>query len=81
MQALDRHADRRPGLSTDKGRRFGPFDLVIDALGSRSPLIAEAAAPAARKSLAYGRYGRPCRGAMVPSMRVRSSSAMNGPRS
>lgn len=54
IQALDRAADRRPVLVTDKGRRFGPFDLVIDALGSRSPLLDEAAAPATRRSLAYG---------------------------
>ncbi len=54
IQALDRAADRRPVLIADNGRRFGPFDLVIDALGSRSPLLDEAAAPAARRDLAYG---------------------------
>ena len=54
IQELDRAADRRPVLIADKGRRFGPFDLIVDALGSRSPLIGEAAAPAHRKSLAYG---------------------------
>jgi salicylate hydroxylase len=41
-------------LAFDDGRREGPFDLVIDALGSRSPLIAFAAAPDIRKRLGYG---------------------------
>jgi salicylate hydroxylase len=36
-------------LLTDTGRRVGPFDLVVDALGARSPLM-----PAARKALPYG---------------------------
>jgi 2-polyprenyl-6-methoxyphenol hydroxylase-like FAD-dependent oxidoreductase len=54
IAAIDRTAERRPLLITDNGRRFGPFDLVIDALGSRSPLLGEAAAPATRRSLAYG---------------------------
>jgi len=54
IRTLDRAADRRPVLIADKGRRFGPFDLIIDALGSHSPLMGEAAAPAHRKSLAYG---------------------------
>lgn len=51
---LGRAADRRPSFVSDNGHHHGPFDLVIDALGSRSPLIDEAAAPATRKSLAYG---------------------------
>lgn len=54
IEAIDRASDRRPLLVTSNGRRHGPFDLVIDALGSRSPLIAEAAAPASRRDLAYG---------------------------
>jgi salicylate hydroxylase len=54
IAAIDRTAERRPLLITDTGRHFGPFDLVIDALGSRSPLLGEAAAPATRRSLAYG---------------------------
>lgn len=54
IEAIDRGADRRPALIADNGRRFGPFDLIIDALGSRSPLIGEAAAPVNRCSLAYG---------------------------
>ncbi|MFT3987041.1 FAD-dependent oxidoreductase [Aestuariivirga sp.] len=35
-------------------RRAGPFDLIIDALGSRSPLIPYASAPDVRRSLPYG---------------------------
>ncbi|MGE3872576.1 MAG: FAD-dependent oxidoreductase [Parvibaculaceae bacterium] len=54
VAAIDRTAERRPALIASDGRRFGPFDLVIDALGSRSPLIGEAAAPASRRDLAYG---------------------------
>ncbi|WP_119268821.1 FAD-dependent oxidoreductase [Taklimakanibacter deserti] len=54
IAAIDRMSGRRPVLVAGGGRRFGPFDLVIDALGSRSPLMDEAAAPAARRSLAYG---------------------------
>ena len=38
----------------NQGRRTVRFDLVIDALGSRSPLIAHAAAPDYRKRLDYG---------------------------
>lgn len=34
--------------------REGPFDLVVDALGSRSPLIPHAASPDVRKRLDYG---------------------------
>lgn len=54
IEAIDRVAERRPMLVAGNGRRFGPFDLIIDALGSRSPLIGEAAAPATRRGLAYG---------------------------
>jgi salicylate hydroxylase len=38
----------------NQGRREGPFDLVIDALGSRSPLISLASGPDYRSSLDYG---------------------------
>lgn len=54
IEAVDRAAARRPVLVASDGRRFGPFDLIIDALGSRSPLVGEAAAPATRQSLTYG---------------------------
>ena len=37
-----------------KTRREGPFDLVIDALYSRSPLIPFASGPDYRQSLSYG---------------------------
>lgn len=35
-------------------RREGPFDLIVDALGARSPLIPFAAAPDHRSPLGYG---------------------------
>jgi 2-polyprenyl-6-methoxyphenol hydroxylase-like FAD-dependent oxidoreductase len=35
-------------------RREGPFDLIVDALGARSPLIPFAAAPDYRRALPYG---------------------------
>lgn len=54
IASLDRAHGQRPILVTEQGWRFGPFDLVIDALGSRSPLMADASAPARRCSLAYG---------------------------
>ena len=38
----------------NQNRREGPFDLIVDALGSRSPLIAHAAAADVRKRLDYG---------------------------
>ncbi len=41
-------------LIVNEARREGPFDLVIDALGSRSPLIPHAAGPDYRSALAYG---------------------------
>ena len=41
-------------LILDKGWREGPFDFVIDALGSRSPLIPYASGPDHRSPLSYG---------------------------
>jgi salicylate hydroxylase len=38
----------------DDGRRVGPFDIVIDGLGSRSPLIQYASGPDYRLSMPYG---------------------------
>jgi salicylate hydroxylase len=38
----------------NQGERVGPFDLVIDALGSRSPLIEHASGPDNRRRLNYG---------------------------
>ena len=53
IAGIDRNSGRIK-LMTDSGEAFGPFDLVIDALGSRSPLMGEAAAPVRRRPLAYG---------------------------
>lgn len=48
----------RPGgrihLVTAEGRNLGPFDLVVDASGARSPLLGEAARPVTRRALPYG---------------------------
>ncbi len=38
----------------DEGRRMGPFDLVVDALGARSTLLSHASAKDVRRPLAYG---------------------------
>ncbi len=37
-----------------QGERAGPFDLIVDALGSRSPLIPHASGPDYRNRLDYG---------------------------
>lgn len=41
-------------LLFEDGGREGPFDLVIDAMGTRSPLIPLASGPDTRRPLAYG---------------------------
>jgi 2-polyprenyl-6-methoxyphenol hydroxylase-like FAD-dependent oxidoreductase len=53
VSGLDRDAVGRPCVIGEAGRRFGPFDLVVDATGARSPL-AVLFAPVPRRSLAYG---------------------------
>ena len=46
---LDQRSGGTLGLLFDDGQKVGSFDLVIDALGARSPL-----APGPNRSLAYG---------------------------
>jgi len=41
-------------LALDNGRKLGPFDLAIDALGARSPLLGRASRPVRQRPLAYG---------------------------
>ncbi|WP_336811437.1 FAD-dependent oxidoreductase [Bosea sp. MMO-172] len=41
-------------LLLENGRKLGPFDLVIDATGARSPLIGRAFRPVRQRPLAYG---------------------------
>ena len=41
-------------LILDQSERVGPFDLVVDALGSRSPLMEFSSGPDYRKKLGYG---------------------------
>jgi len=80
---LDRAPDGRPCLVASDGRRCGPFDLIIDALGSRSPLIEHAAAPVLRRRLDYGAIwaSLPWAGAFDPNaleQRYRAASVMIG---
>ena len=53
VAGLDRSHDGRPTLIADDGRRLGPFDLVVDALGARSPL-AGLCGLIRRRDLAFG---------------------------
>jgi salicylate hydroxylase len=41
-------------LVLDQGRMVGPFDLIVDALGSRSPLIMNASGSDYRRPMPYG---------------------------
>jgi len=41
-------------LVLENGRKLGPFDLAIDALGARSPLLGRASRPVRQRPLAYG---------------------------
>ncbi|MGY4534484.1 2-polyprenyl-6-methoxyphenol hydroxylase-like FAD-dependent oxidoreductase [Pseudomonas sp. TE3786] len=43
-------------LLSESGQRVGPFDLVVDASGSRSKLKAQALRPAEPKPLVYGAF-------------------------
>jgi salicylate hydroxylase len=47
-------SDGKVSLLAASGRRIGPFDIVVDASGTRSPLLGHAARPAARLPLSYG---------------------------
>lgn len=49
---LTRGADGRPSLVSNAGRALGPFDLCVDAGGSRSPISAGMAAK--REALPFG---------------------------
>lgn len=49
ITSLEKHS-----LVLDQGERVGPFDLVVDALGSRSPLMEFSSGPDYRKKLEYG---------------------------
>ncbi|WP_020180723.1 NAD(P)/FAD-dependent oxidoreductase [Methylopila sp. M107] len=52
VAGLERYAGGRPALVAQDGKRIGPFDLVVDAAGARSPLSADF--PARRRALGYG---------------------------
>ena len=49
-------AGDKPALVAKGGRRAGPFDLVIDASGTRSRLRVHARRPAEPRPLAYGAF-------------------------
>lgn len=51
---LDRHGDGRSSFVTAQGRRIGPFDLLIDASGARSPLLRHAERAVVPRPLCYG---------------------------
>jgi len=51
---IDAAADGKLLLISANGRRIGPFDLVVDASGTRSLLLGHAARPVARTQLSYG---------------------------
>jgi len=53
VTGLERGGDGRPLLITSAGSRHGPFDLVVDALGARSPL-GSCFGGAARRPFDYG---------------------------
>lgn len=54
LSGLDRDASGRPVPVTADGRRLPATDLLVDALGARTPLHGAAAAPVVRRALAYG---------------------------
>lgn len=83
LTGLNRASDGRPVLLAHDGSQHGPFDLVIDALGSRSPLIEHAVAPVLRRRLVYGAIwaSLPWCGAFDPhalEQRYREASVMIG---
>lgn len=51
-------ADQRPSFETDAGRLVGPFDFVIDALGSRSSLRQRIWPRHHMRELPFGRSGQ-----------------------
>lgn len=54
VAALDRAAGGRPLIISRTGRHLGPFDLVIDALGSRSTIAESLYGPKLHHPLAWG---------------------------
>lgn len=51
---IDPAANGKVSLAAASGRCIGPFDLVVDASGTRSPLLGHAIRPATRVPLSYG---------------------------
>lgn len=63
-------------LVCQNGRRLGPFDLVVDASGSRSKLRRHLRNPGEVLPLAYGAFGRRSAGAATVSTRRHCCSVM-----
>lgn len=51
---VDAGSEGKVSLVTANGRRVSPFDLVVDASGTRSALLGHASQPAVRVPLSYG---------------------------
>ncbi|AZO76476.1 MULTISPECIES: NAD(P)/FAD-dependent oxidoreductase [unclassified Bosea (in: a-proteobacteria)] len=51
---IDASAGGKVSLIAASGRRIGPFDLVVDASGTRSPLLGHAVRPVRQVPLRYG---------------------------
>ena len=54
IAGMDRAAGGRPIIQVQHGRRLGPFDLAVDALGSRSPIAESLFGPHLHRPLAWG---------------------------
>ncbi len=54
VHSLEHAKDNRVIVLDGAARRLEPFDLVIDALGARSPLLNQAAQPVVQRPLTYG---------------------------
>jgi 2-polyprenyl-6-methoxyphenol hydroxylase-like FAD-dependent oxidoreductase len=54
IAGIDRSAGGRPVLVLSSGRQLGPFDLVVDALGSRSAIAESLFGPRLHAPLAWG---------------------------
>jgi 2-polyprenyl-6-methoxyphenol hydroxylase-like FAD-dependent oxidoreductase len=81
--AIDRAGGGRPILLAEGGRREGPFDIVIDALGVRSPLWSQLGGRE-RRELPYGALWAslpavpPWAGSKALEQRYRRASEMVG---
>ena len=73
---IERGADGRPLLLGERGWEAGPFDLIVDALGVRSPLWSSFGG-GKRRDLHYGALWARCHGQRRVLIGTHSSSVMN----